>query len=344
MQDHSEGFKLLSVQMAVFLNNSNNKTSSAPRMSADMVRVRSKFLPSIFEEKNDDKIQDFRKAFMLSEDDDEENGRLAKVRSAIHDAETADDNKPITPGRAITTAGFKAPIRRFSESRMEPSRSKRQGSAYAGGSRSNSCISLGQRSFGIGQRKITSPGVDRARQADAAVIDLTNPEGVKEIAQRLFQDELKLDMLKPRFDEPEDFLTRLRWKTESTFTYGELWQREMSAGGHNNLTIMMNNATINQRTTNDKLVQKNKHSKANSHSHTDYPFLQISYSRPTVLKTLDTTRFVEKKNLTTSYKPQADYGSTRTRDRILNQIRRYRKKDKHFEKRGQTQDEVRDFA
>ena len=319
--------------MAVFLNKSNNKTGSAPRMSADIARVRNKFLPSIFEEKNDDKIQDFRKALMIREDDDEENGRLAKVRSAIHDAESADDNKPITPGRAITTAGFKPPIRRLSESRMEPWRSKRQGSAYARGSRSNSCISLGQRSFGIGQRKITSPGVNRARQVDAAeVIDLTNPEEVKEITQRFFQDELKMDLLEPCIDEPEDSLTGLSWKAESTFSYGELWQREMSGGGHNNLTIMMNNASINQRITNDKLVQKNKQSQANSHNHTGSPFLQISYSKPTVLKTLDTTRSAEKKKLTTSFKPQSDYGSRRTRDKILNPIRRDVKKDKQLEK------------
>ena len=60
--------------MAAILNNSNDKTSSATRKSADMERARNNFLPSIFEEKNDDKIQDFRKALMISEDDDEENG------------------------------------------------------------------------------------------------------------------------------------------------------------------------------------------------------------------------------------------------------------------------------
>lgn len=313
--------------MAAFLNNSNNKTGSAPGMSADMARARNKFLPSIYEEKNDDKIQDFRKALMINEDDDEENGRLAKVHSAIHEAESVDDNKPSTPRRAITAAGFKPPIRRFSESRIEQWRSKRQGSAYVGGSRSNSCIPLSQRSFGIGQRKVTSPGVNRARQVDVAeVIDLTNPEEVKEIARRFFQDELKMDLLDPRFDEPEDFLARLRWKAERKFSYGELWQRRMSGGGHHNLTMMMNNATINQRTTNDKLVQKNKHSLANPHNQTDSPFLQISYSKPTVLKTLDATRFAEKKKLTTSFKPQADYGSRRTRGRILNPIRRDLKK------------------
>ena len=308
--------------MAGFLNNWNNKTVSAPRMSADMARANNKFLPSIFEEKNDDKIQDFRKSLMLNEEDDEENGQLALVHSAIHDAGNTDDHKPSTPQQAITAARFKPPIRSFSESRMELWRSKRQGSAYVGGSRSNSCIPSGQqRSFGIGQRKITSPGVNRARQVDVAeVIDLTNPEEVKEIARRFFQDELKMDSLDPRFDEPEDFLASLRWKAERKFSYGELWQRRMSGGGHNNQTIMMNNAT------NDKLVQKNKHIQVHPYDHTYSPFLQIFYSKPTVLKTLDATPFANKKKLTTSFKPQADYASRRTRGRILNPIRRDVKK------------------
>ena len=93
------------------------------------------------------------------------------VRSGIHNAERTDDNKPSTPRRAITTARFKPLIRRFSESQIEKWRSKRQGSAYVGGSRSNSCIPSGQRSFGIGQRKLMSAGVNRERQVDEEVID-----------------------------------------------------------------------------------------------------------------------------------------------------------------------------
>ena len=316
---------MLSVQMAAILNNLNDKTSSSTRKSADMARARNNFLPSIFEEKNDDKIQDFRKALMISEDEDEENGSLAKVRSAVYDADSADDNKPSSPQRVIT-GRIKPPIRRFSESHgMEQWRSKRQSSAYVGRSRSNSCIPSGQRSFGIGQRKITSPGVNRARQVDVVdVIDLTNPEEVKEIARRFFQDELKMDFLNARFDEPEDFLASPRRKAEREFIYGELWQRKMSGGGHFYQTIMMNS---NQRTTNDEHVQQNKHSRIHPYSHTAASFLQISYSKPTVLKTLDTA-YAEKKKLTTSFKPQADYGSRRTRGRIPNPIRRDKKKKK----------------
>lgn len=89
-----------SVQMAAFLNNSYNKTGSAPSVSTDMAQGRNKLLPSIFEEKNDDRIQDFRKALKISEDDDkEENHRLGMVRLGIHNAESADDNKPSTPRR-----------------------------------------------------------------------------------------------------------------------------------------------------------------------------------------------------------------------------------------------------
>lgn len=329
----------MSVQMAAILNNSNDKTSSATRKSADMARARNNFLPSIFEEKNDDKIQDFRKALMISEDDDEENGSLAKVRSAVYDVDSADDNNPSTPQRAITATRIKPPIRRFSESHgMEQWRSKRQGSAYVGRSRSNSCIPSGQRSFGIGQRKITSPGVNRARQVDVAdVIDLTNPEEVKEIARRFFQDELKMDSLDLRFDEPEDFLSSPRRKAEREFIHGELWQRKMSArGGHNNQTIMMNN---NQRSTNDEQVQKNKHSRIHPYSHTASSFLHISYSKPTVLKTLDATSYAEKKTLTASFKPQADYCSRRARGRIPNPIRRDLKKKLTLRNRGQTQGE-----
>lgn len=316
--------------MAAILHN--KTSSSAPRKSADMARAKNNFLPSIFEEKNDDKIQDFRKALMISEDDDEDNALLAKVRSAVQDTDSTDDNKPSTPQRAITAARIKPPIRRFSESHgMEQWRSKRQRSAYVGRSRSNSCIPSGQRSFGIGQRKITSPGVNRAgRQVDVAdVIDLTNPEEVKEIARRFFQDELNLDL---RFDEPEDFLASPSRKA--------LWQQTMSGGGHNNQTIMMN-----KHTTNDEQVQKNRQSRIYPYSHTASSFLQISYSKPTVLKTLDATSCAEKKKLTASFKPQADYGSRRTRGRIPNPIRRdVKKKTDTLRNRRQTQDELVDSA
>lgn len=326
--------------MAAFLS-SNSKNSSAPRVSADMAQARNKFLPSIFEEKNDDKIQDFRKALKIREDDDEEeNDNL--VRSAIHEGESVDENKasiamskdPSVPRRAGTAAArWKPLLRSFSESRMDQWRSKRQGSAFVGGNRINSSISSSQRSFGIGQRKITSPGVNRARQVDVAeVIDLTNPEEVKEIARRFFQDELKMDLLDPRFDRPEDFIASLRWKAEKKFSYGELWQRRMSGAGLNGHAALMNNAIVNQRLNNEKPAQINKYSQVQPYTQIDSPFFKISYSKPKALKTSDGNSFVEKKNLTTSVKRQADYvdyASRRRRGRILNPIGREVKTSKN---------------
>ena len=71
------------------------------------------------------------------------------VRSAVYDAESADENKTAllkAPGvarRAGTTARLKSLVRSFPESRMEQWRSKRQGSAYVGGNRINSGIPSG---------------------------------------------------------------------------------------------------------------------------------------------------------------------------------------------------------
>lgn len=324
----------MSVQMAA-VNSSNNKNSSAPRVSADMARARNKFLPSIFEEKNDDKIQDFRKALKITEDDEEEETNNL-VRSAIHEEESADENKasmamlkdPSVPRRAGTAAARLKPlVRSFSESRMDQWRSKRQGSAFVGGSR-NSSIASGQRSFGIGHRKITSPGVNRARVEVAEVIDLTNPEEVKQIARRFFQDELKMDLLDPRFDRPDDFIASLRWKAERKFSYGELWQRRMS-GGYNGHVTLTKSATINQRPSNDKLEQINKYSQVQPYTQIDSPFFQVSYSKPKALKTSNENSFAEKKTLTTSFKQPADYVSRRKRGRILNPIRREVKTSKN---------------
>ena len=129
----------------------------------------------------------------------------------------------------------------------------------------------------MGHRKITSPGVNKTRQVDVAeVIDLTNPEEVKEIARSFFQDELKVDLLNPRFDKPEDFIANLRWKAERKLSYGELQQRRMSTGTH---SIVIKSAPLNYRCPiDDKLVEINKHSqvhpntKINSHFLTDCLF------------------------------------------------------------------------
>lgn len=339
----AKALKLLCLlQMAAFLNNKNN-----PRAPADMARVRNKFLPSIFEEKNDDKIQDFRKALKINEDEEEEVDPLAIVHSALHEAETAEESKTSTirdqqnASRRTATARLKPLTRSFSESRMDHWRSKRQGSAFVGGSRINSGIPSGTRSFG--QRKITSPGVNRARQVEVEeVIDLTNPEEVKKIARRFFQDELKMDLLDPRFDKPEDFIASLRWKAERKFSYGELWQRRMSVGAHN-ATLITNPATGWQQRANSN---KKLHEQGQVHTYAQVnsPFLQISYSKPKALKcSAGGNSVADKKKLTTSFKQQADNCSRRRRGRILNPIRQDEKKSKNVLRyRGQIETEKKD--
>ena len=59
------------------------------------------------------------------------------------------------------------------------------------------------RSCGYRQRKITSPGlVNRGRAIDMLeVINLTNPEGAKNLTELFFEDELKMDFTAdPRFN------------------------------------------------------------------------------------------------------------------------------------------------
>ena len=134
-----------------------------------MARVRNK--------RNDDKIQDLRKALKINEDDVKKVDQLARVHSALHEAETVEENngsvirdRQNSIPRRIGTGRVKPLSRSFSESRMDQWRSRRQSSAFVGASRINSSIPSGQRS--LGQREITSSGVNRAQQVDVAeVID-----------------------------------------------------------------------------------------------------------------------------------------------------------------------------
>ncbi|PFX27124.1 hypothetical protein AWC38_SpisGene8197 [Stylophora pistillata] len=171
-------------RMAAFLDNKNSSVP-VPRATADMARVRKK--------RNDDKIQDLRKALKINEDDVKELDQLAMVHSALHEAETVEENNgsvirdrqnsipryldtsiprylDTSIPRRIGTGRVKPLSRSFSESRIDQWRSRRQSSAFVGASRINSSIPSGQRS--LGQREITSSGVNRARQVDVAeVID-----------------------------------------------------------------------------------------------------------------------------------------------------------------------------
>ena len=300
-----------------------------------MATPRNKFLPSIFEEKNDDKIQDFRKALKISEDEEED--LHLSVRLGMHDGEGADE-KNLRYHIRSRTGKFKGLVRSLIETRFDQSswRSKRQASAFAGGKRINSGISSsGKLSFGYGQRKVTSPGVNRGRAVEMPeVIDLTNPEEVKNIAKRLFEEELKMDLADPRIDKPEDFIASLRWKAERKFSYGELWHRRRSSL---DAASLISNPEIVQPNTNkvnnklDKRTNKNNQEnffeKLQPFPQLESKYFQVCYSKP---KTAGNGNLTEKKKLTTSFKEQAEYGSKRRRGRILNETRR-EKVDKRFE-------------
>ena len=311
-----------------------------------MARPKNKFLPSIFEEKQDEKIQDFRKALKITEDE-EENVDL-EVRTGMHEGEGADEKnlreQQGTRSRA-STGKFKALVRSLSELRMDNTsswRSRRQGSAFVGGNRIKSGIPSGNRAFGYGQRKITSPGVNRARAIDVPdVVDLTNPEEVKNIAKRFFEEELKMDLSDPRFHKPEDFIKSLRWKAERKFSYEELWHR-----GRNSLqpSALMNNLEIFQNTPN---VMKNKKALINKNGQGDvfeklpsFPqleskYFQVCYSKPRT----GGDGNIEKKKLTTSFKEPSESGPRRRRGRILNPIRwDVKKSKKALRWRGQAQE------
>ena len=300
-------------------------------------RPRNKFLPSIFEEKNDYKIQDFRKPLKISEDDE---GDLdGAVRSGMYEAgEGVDEKIPREqqgPRSRMGAARWKTLIRSYSDNRVDAVsqsgwRLKRQGSAFVGGNRLNSGVPSSNRSFG--QRKITSPGVNRARAVDMPeVIDLTNPEEVKSIAKRLFEKELEMDLSDPRFDKPEDFIASLRWKAERKFSYGELWHRRQTSL---QATTLPNNAEIFETTTNtanNKQERVNKNNEVNffeklqPYSQLESKYFQVCYSKP---KTAGNGN-IERKKLTTSFKEQDEGGSKRRRGRILNPIRRDVQKTKN---------------
>ena len=330
--------------MATFLN-TQKSSSSAPR-GADMARPRNKFLPSIFEEKNDDKIQDFRKTLKITEDEDVDVD--LEVRSGMHEGEGADEKSvreelPTRGGRASTAGKFKSLVRSLSETRFENGswRSKRQGSAFVGRKRVNSGIPSGNRSFGYGQRKITSPGVNRGRAVDMPeVIDLTNPEEAKNIARRFFEDELKMDLADPRFNKPEDFIASLRWKAERKFSYSELWHRRRSSIHASSLIKNPEIFQLNANTVNNKLAKLNNQEelfeKLPQFSQLESKYFQVAYSKP---KTGGNGNSHGRKKLTSSFREQTEAaGPKRRQGRILNPIPRDAKKSKNaLRLRGQSQ-------
>lgn len=296
-----------------------------------MARSRNKFLPSIFEEKQDEKILDFRKALKISEDD-EDDVEVA-VRSSIYDGQGVDEivlQEQLGPRCRTGNIKRKTLVRSFSDNRMEhnhPWRSKRQNSAFVGGNRLNSSLLAGNRSFG--QRKITSPGVNGGRAMDMPeVIDLTNPEEVKNIAKRFFEEELKMDSSDPRFNKPEDFIASLHWKAETKFSYGELWHRgrnslpptAMAVNSPDTCPPTANNFSKKQAPTPvNKTNQESLYEKLKPFPQLESKYFQVFYSKP---KTAVNGNTEVKKTLTTSFKEQKDCGLKRGRQRSLNPIKR----------------------
>lgn len=318
--------------MATFANNQKSGNFTATR-GGEMARPRSKFLPSIFEEKQDEKIQEFRKALQIN--DDEEEHMKGTVRSGIYDGESVDEKilqDQQNPRLRVSTAKLKTPVRSSSESRLDHNswRSKRRHSAFAGGNRLNSSILGGNKSFGYGQRKITSPGVNRGRAVDTPeVIDLTNQEDVKNIAKRFFEEELQMDLSDPPLNKPEDFITSLRWKAESKFSYSELWHRRRNSLQS---TALSDSSEMFQSTVSsldrkqapiEKTNRSNLYDKLKPFPQLKSKYFQVCYSKP---KTIRDANTVNKTFSTSLIKQQADYGYRRKKYRILNPIRRHEKK------------------
>ena len=333
--------KFLSFSMAALLNNSKNSNTSVASRGADMPRSRNKFLPSIFEERQDEKIQDFRKALQIS---------VVAVRSSVHDGQGADENilqEQLGPRCRTVNSMRKTLVRSFSANRMEHNnqwRTKHQNSAFGGGNRLNSSLLGGNRSFG--QRKMTSPGVNRGRAMDMPeVIDLTNLEEVKNVAKRFFEEELKMDLSDPRFNKPEDFITSLHWKAERKFSYGELWQCRRNPLSP---TALLNSPDIfpptpnmsskNQAPTNvNKTNQGGLYEKLKPFPQLQSKYFQVCYSKPKTAVNGNT----QKNALTASFKEQKDCSLKRGRQRILNPIKRDVQKSKDvLRRRAQHQNKI----
>lgn len=329
--------------MATFANNQKSGNSTETR-GGEMARPRSKFLPSIFEEKQDEKIQEFRKTLQIN--DDEEEHMKGTVRSGIYDGESVDEKilqDQQNPRLRVSTAKLKTPVRSSSESRLDQNswRSKRRHSAFAGGNRLNSSILGGNKSFGYGQRKITSPGVNRGRAVDMPeVIDFTNQEDVKNIAKRFFEEELQMDLSDPRLNKPEDFIASLRWKAESKFSYGELWHRprnslQSTASVSDSSEMFQSTASSLDRKQApiEKTNRNNFHDKLRPFPQLKSKYFQVCYSKP---KTIGDANNMKKKLTTSLIKQQADYGYRRKRYRILNPIRQDEKKSDNILKAKST--------
>lgn len=220
--------------MATFLNDEKSRKvigESASLRGEISSKGKNNFLPSIFEEKQDDKIQDFCQALQINQEY-QDDGIEGSVRSGFFGSDAHRETIPQRLRSRSGTVNLGTLNRRLSGSSSESgsSRALRQNSAFAWGNRSKSGILGGYGSLGYGHRKNYSPDVNMMHEEHVPeVIDLNNPEQVKNIAKRFFKEELNMDLSDPVLTKTDDLIARLRWKAEKKFSYDELWHRRRNS-------------------------------------------------------------------------------------------------------------------
>ena len=307
--------------MATFLNGKKS-SNREPSRGTNSSKAKSKFLPSIFEEKQEDKIQDFLQALQIDDVGVQQHQMEGSVRSGFNGSDAYSE----TPGprSRAGTANVGNLGRRSSDSSFEncSSRSKRQNSAFAWGIRSKSVIMGGKGSLGYGQRTISSLGVSRGQDDYAPeVIDLTNPEQVKNIATRFFKE-----LSDPGFNNPEDTTTSWSWKTERKFSCDELWHPRRNSSDLTTSTWVSNGEILSpfrsisgtSQAPMDKSNFRGFHDNSRPLPQLKSKYFEVYYTEPNTTQKIK----IEKENLTTSFEGQSNCVSKKRRKRILSPIRR----------------------
>lgn len=308
------------VSMATFLNGKKS-SNGEPSRGTNSSKAKSKFLPSIFEEKHEDKIQDFLQALQI--DDVERDQMEGSVRSGFNGSNAYSETQGPRSRAGIAKMGNLG--RRSSDSSFEicsSHQSKRQNAAFAWGIRSKSGIMGGKGSFGYGQQKSPSPGVSRSLEDyTPEVIDLTDPEQVKNIAARFFEE-----LSDPRFNNSEDITASWSWKTERKFSCDELRDRGRNSSDLTTSTWVSNREILRPfRSTSgksqapmDKSNFRGFHENSRPLPQLKSKYFEVYYTEPKTTRKIK----IEKKNLATSFESQSNCVSKKRRERILSPIRR----------------------
>ena len=270
-------------------------------------------LPAINEdsEKNDDRIQDLKKALDIEKEENHKDSKPLRVRSAQNAENDIDLQKELpAPKRA---PGKNPLLRTNSERNLEWGRGKRQGPGFMNSQRARTGIlSTRQKLFGFGQRKVTSPRIDNGRQKLSLndvpdTIDLTKHEHVRTILQRFYVQDLKMDSSDPRLEGSEDYINSLRAKSQRKFSIGELWHNNSSANGRkskNPLSSVDDKKALNRLR---KEQAEDSPSKIFSRTLEKFelkPTFDVSYARPMTLTSLQTGLPETRKALTSSFQEQ----------------------------------------